>query len=50
MIGRNYIAVLIAYIAGMITMTGYSEHIAIMDVIGFALVTAAALITREVKP
>lgn len=49
MIGRNYIAVLIAYVAGMMTMIGYTEHIAIMDVIGFVLVTVAVLITREAK-
>lgn len=49
MIGRNYIAVLIAYIAGMMTMIGHAEHIAIMDVIGFVLVTAAAMMTREAK-
>ena len=49
MISRNYIAVLIAYIAGMMTMIGYTEHIAIMDAIGLVLATAAALITREAK-
>lgn len=49
MIGRNYIAVLIAYIAGMMTMIGYTEHITIMDVIGFVLVTVVVLITREAK-
>lgn len=47
MIGRNYIAVLIAYIAGMITYAGHIDRIAIIDFIGFALVIVAVMITRE---
>ena len=49
MIGRNYIAVLIAYIAGMITYAGHIDRIAIIDFIGFALVIVAVMITREVN-